>query len=300
MLGWLYLGLTTALQGAKAFNEHQPVYLLNTKVPVGTSEVVSRSVAPELAGYFIGDCFDSSSESNHIVTKLVESPLMKDSEPTVLMVENLASSYFEQKLGSPHFYLEKGSTDLLNHRSVKVNVASLKKSLLDSARKLISINARVDEQDHNEEIWQTLKQLPDAHIMLIGSSNSKRLDSDEVRVASARSRSADSSIPFNKIPNFFETEEDCSNLTKECSGRGNCVKVSNGLYSCKCQASVEGDRTFHWGGSDCSKRDVSTQFNLIVGTCIAIVIAAVFSVRLLFNLGSEPLPGILDTSSLMS
>lgn len=297
MLGWLFFGLAAALQGARVSNDHQPVFLLNSDIPFGTSEIVNGIVAPELVAYFIGECFDSSSDSNHIITRLVDSPLIIESEPTVIIVENLELSYFEKKLGSPRFYLEKGSADSFEHRFTKVTVSSFKSNLLDPHIKFISIDAHQNDADYNEVIWQTLEQLPNTRVMLIGSSKSGRRDSNEIKVASARPEAAEPSSPFNKIPNFFETEGECSSLTKNCSGRGNCVKGSNGLFGCNCQASVEGDHTLYWGGSDCSKRDVSTQFNLIVGTALAIVIVAVLSIQLLFNLGSEPLPGILDISS---
>ena len=95
--------------------------------------------------------------------------------------------------------------------------------------------------------------------------------------------------------------------TDSCSGHGQCInkwerlgldESKNACFFCHCMATNETDRfghvsVYHWGGSSCHKRDLSTPFWLFAGVTIALVGTIAFAISLLFNVGEEKLPGVI-------
>uniref|UniRef100_A0A060T4H1 ARAD1C45056p n=1 Tax=Blastobotrys adeninivorans TaxID=409370 RepID=A0A060T4H1_BLAAD len=115
-------------------------------------------------------------------------------------------------------------------------------------------------------------------------------------------RDESSSKPAKTNPNsvsaLYDSEEECKSSTDQCSGHGECVNV-NGKYGCACKASYDEStkKTTRWGGSACNKRDVSFEFQLFFWTTIGIVLTVAYGVKLMFSIGSDPLPGVLSVSS---
>ncbi|KAK2594266.1 hypothetical protein QQS21_008045 [Conoideocrella luteorostrata] len=110
--------------------------------------------------------------------------------------------------------------------------------------------------------------------------------------------------PSGRIPPCFDSESACNKTTQNCSGHGVCKNKYGGsdeaendgpaCFACHCQATREkGQGVTHWGGSSCSKQDVSVPFWLFAGFTIFMVGILSMSIGLLFNVGEEKLPGVI-------
>lgn len=111
-------------------------------------------------------------------------------------------------------------------------------------------------------------------------------------MSAKRSLAAHDASFRSPLPHWFPSLEQCESLTNSCSGRGRCVQAGN-RYACKCAATKVDGYTYNWGGVDCSKRDVSWQFNLLLWTSVVFVLVQIAAFMMLFSVGCEPLPGIL-------
>lgn len=107
----------------------------------------------------------------------------------------------------------------------------------------------------------------------------------------------------------FASAEACTEGTNACSGHGTCVAgkragikgkagsndSSTECFVCRCGVTKEGDagRPQYWSGEFCQKKDVSSQFFLIVGSTVTLILIAVAAIGLLSSVGAEPLPSTL-------
>ncbi|KAF3069667.1 hypothetical protein GL218_07753 [Daldinia childiae] len=111
--------------------------------------------------------------------------------------------------------------------------------------------------------------------------------------------------PAPILPSCFTSHNACITATDSCSGHGQCVDrwgkvdgAKKACFFCHCMATNETDArgktgVYHWGGSACHKRDVSTPFWLFAGVSIALVSTVAFAIGLLFSVGEEKLPGVI-------
>lgn len=110
-----------------------------------------------------------------------------------------------------------------------------------------------------------------------------------------------------RITGPFASVAACEKATKNCSGRGSCVRVGfnfNGtanvpVYGCACKAVTVTNKhgknsTIHYGGDLCQKKDVSVETSMFLWTGVTLVLALVAGVKLLYSIDKEPLPGILN------
>lgn len=97
----------------------------------------------------------------------------------------------------------------------------------------------------------------------------------------------------------FSSEDACNVGTSSCNSRGKCSQVKSGCWSCVCAATRnEGKtKTTNWSGFDCSKKDVSSEANLLLWTTLALVILIIGGIKLLYNVGNESLPGVLGAAT---
>lgn len=96
----------------------------------------------------------------------------------------------------------------------------------------------------------------------------------------------------------YGNEVACEVATNNCNSHGKCRK--NGEYwSCLCEPSFNKttSKTTTWVGYDCSKKDVSVEANLFLWTTIALVVLLVGGIKLMFSIGDQPLPGVLDAAT---
>lgn len=97
----------------------------------------------------------------------------------------------------------------------------------------------------------------------------------------------------------FLDEEACHASTNSCNSHGSCTKVLSKCWQCLCKPSYdkETSKTTVWTGFDCSKKDVSAQAHLLLWTTVTIVAAAVAGIKLLYAIGEETLPGVLEAAT---
>lgn len=99
----------------------------------------------------------------------------------------------------------------------------------------------------------------------------------------------------------YDSIEACESATHGCSGHGACAKINKAgtLFACVCKPSVVTNKdgknsTTRYGGYACQKIDVSVPTQMFLWTSVVLVLALVATVKLVFSLDSEPLPGILN------
>ncbi|TRM70254.1 hypothetical protein BD626DRAFT_476793 [Schizophyllum amplum] len=106
--------------------------------------------------------------------------------------------------------------------------------------------------------------------------------------------------PIESVSTCFDSADVCSNSTGGCSGHGSCVEASKTgrtCFVCACAATQEGEglqvKTEYWAGDSCERKDVSSQFVLLAGTTVALILFAAGSVSLLYSVGDIELPSVL-------
>ncbi|KAF8590191.1 hypothetical protein K439DRAFT_1657487 [Ramaria rubella] len=106
------------------------------------------------------------------------------------------------------------------------------------------------------------------------------------------------SSPVFSTSTCFTSFSACQNATASCSSRGQCVgatRAGRTCFVCECGKAPlqEGGRNVSWAGGMCQKQDISTEFTLIVGTVIFLILLSVGSISLLYTVGYQELPGTL-------
>lgn len=259
-----------------------PVYVLNAESVAPANLVLESSNAPQiLASHFIGAGVEEASLEALAMAQFIPSVLLDDRNAAVVVVTDFKADVAEKVFGSPLLSIESSGPEL---SSVPRQLAASEISAIDNDEwPVVVCNGASD----------TLRAIADlkSKVLVIGVPAGESLpDLHYTRISRRKAaRSASPSI----IPTFFGSQEQCEELTNSCSGRGECVKTPNG-FKCACKATKKDDYTYYWGGNDCSKRDVSWQFNLLVWTTLGIVFAAVFGVSAMVSVGNSPLPGILN------
>ncbi|KAL4752695.1 hypothetical protein BDW72DRAFT_170831 [Aspergillus terricola var. indicus] len=100
-------------------------------------------------------------------------------------------------------------------------------------------------------------------------------------------------------PVCYASNSSCNDATDICSGHGACYEKSGGCYACVCHdtyvKTVSGaERKIRWGGSACQKKDISTPFFLIMGVTVAVLLAVISAIAMIFGLGNNELPGVIS------
>lgn len=287
--------LSLCCQFAAALSESAdfPVYIFNSKLS-GFQGSISDSAFPVAVSHFLGDGKEKLTEEFENVLNLIPSPFLEDKPSTVLAVNNFNTTSAVSLFGSADFTADSSVASwLAQHSTEWVSPLQLESSESEMNDKVVRVNAEKNSVDYNPEVLKFL-QSTDSRVMVIGIPSTNGIAKQAPKVMRSLTNRTSPVSPGT----YFLSEDECNDQTNGCSKHGKCVKSSTGFYTCKCTATTKDNYTYYWGGNDCSKRDVSSQFSLLVGTTIAIIIAGVLSVKLLFNLGSEPLPGILNTTSM--
>ena len=76
-------------------------------------------------------------------------------------------------------------------------------------------------------------------------------------------------------------------------------RAGKSCWSCACKAggTLEGKVRSYWAGIGCEKQDVSSEFMLLVGSALGLIMVLVLSVSLLYSVGSVELPSTLTSGS---
>mmetsp|Transcript_4376 Transcript_4376/g.4815 ORF Transcript_4376/g.4815 Transcript_4376/m.4815 type:complete len:418 (+) Transcript_4376:1570-2823(+) len=97
----------------------------------------------------------------------------------------------------------------------------------------------------------------------------------------------------------FSSEDACKVGTSSCNSHGKCTKIKSGCWSCACAATLDESKTksTNWSGYDCSKKDVSSEANLLLWTGLTLLILFIGGIKLLYSVGNESLPGVLGAAT---
>jgi hypothetical protein len=131
-------------------------------------------------------------------------------------------------------------------------------------------------------------------------------EDDDAPVAAPTSAPSDNSHALfyaatGAIPSCFTSESSCNDATRNCSGHGNCLdryassSGAESCFSCHCLSTenkTSGSIT-HWAGATCAKKDLSVQFWLFAGFTLLMLLIVTMSIKMLFDVGEEKLPGVI-------
>lgn len=97
----------------------------------------------------------------------------------------------------------------------------------------------------------------------------------------------------------FKDEEACNSATSNCSSHGSCKQTKKNCWQCACKASYdkEKSKTTNWSGFDCGKKDISATAHLLLWTTVGLILSIAAGVKLLFSIGGDALPGVLEAAT---
>lgn len=149
------------------------------------------------------------------------------------------------------------------------------------------------------EMLQKLLQVYDVHLLVAPPPHCGHLARSHRHLA-RRSALLDAEAGANKQGSCYALLDACDSATGGCLGHGTCVTSDDKCWLCACVATFNSttQRTSVWTGPECAKRDVAWQANLFLWLSLALLIVLFMGIKLVASVGSEPLPGVLDTASL--
>ncbi|PVH15987.1 uncharacterized protein CXQ87_003849 [Candidozyma duobushaemuli] len=97
----------------------------------------------------------------------------------------------------------------------------------------------------------------------------------------------------------FSDEAACNSATSNCSSHGACKEIKKKCWQCACKASYDKkkSKTTNWSGFDCGKKDISATAHLLLWTSVALILSVAAGVKLLFSMGDDALPGVLEAAT---
>lgn len=265
-----------------------PVYLLNSEGVAPLHRQVQHSMGPLLVSHFIGDSTDDAEASHEVleILRYVPGVVMDDRTAVVIVFRNFISEKAEKILGSPLFVLEEPQ-DIDSSGSAPYPTVSTISELDKGNSTIVEI---FPQSDNVAKVLHELRNL-DSKIMVVGVPPDHK--TPQFKSLPERSRGVSrAENSFVRTLGKFHSEDECRAATNDCSGRGDCVSIA-GSYRCSCKPIQKNGYTYKFGGVDCGKRDISTQFHLLAWTTLGIIFTMVFGIGMVYNLDSEPLPGIL-------
>ncbi|CAN3373066.1 hypothetical protein DIURU_005311 [Diutina rugosa] len=148
-------------------------------------------------------------------------------------------------------------------------------------------------------ISQAISQFGDDYDVTVIVSDDDVTGADPVRFGKRSQQVADVFAQVEKRGKLgFDSEEKCKETTGDCSGHGKCVNFQD-KWRCACEPSFdkEKQKTTKWAGADCSKKDVSSEANMFLWTGIVLLAFLVAGGKLMYSVGSQPLPGVLQAAT---
>lgn len=137
----------------------------------------------------------------------------------------------------------------------------------------------------------------DVTVVVLGSETAKACHGGNQKRSTAAPAFAKRGVVSAK--SCYSDESVCQSATSDCSGHGTCVEIQTDCWQCACASSYDkkAGKTTKWAGADCSKKDLSAAAHLLLWTSIVLVGTLVVGVKLLFSVGSESLPGVLEAAT---
>ncbi|GEQ68691.1 hypothetical protein JCM33374_g2359 [Metschnikowia sp. JCM 33374] len=142
-------------------------------------------------------------------------------------------------------------------------------------------------------------------ITLVAIGTDHKIASDSHQLSKRNNELDDVFATFGKrgtvaAKSCYADEESCQISTNGCSGHGSCTKVKAKCWQCLCSATQDKktSKTTKWAGYDCSKKDIAAQAHLLLWTSVALLATLVGGIKLLYGVGSDALPGVLQAATI--
>lgn len=150
---------------------------------------------------------------------------------------------------------------------------------------------------------EALQSLYDVTIVAVGPEHKHACDKSEMSKRSKELSEMFSDFSKRESSSYsscFSDESECQTATNNCNLHGVCTRVRSKCWQCLCSPSYDKktSKTTKWTGFDCNKKDIAAQTQLLLWTSIALLITLVGGIKLLFNIGSDSLPGVLEAATL--
>ncbi|KAF3905555.1 hypothetical protein AA313_de0205247 [Arthrobotrys entomopaga] len=225
-------------------------------------------------------------------------------EKTVGQVMAEKATLFVQ-IGSLETIARKEGVNSQKHKVASKLMSNILKDVIRATAAYPSIIGLIPPTAKNAKRGQNLELVGEFDISLVkrkeaplAPTHSPKLSADDTSAASPLQRDE------NKIarpkPGCFQSEDTCGNATNSCNGRGKCIKstTQSNCWSCLCSPTVikvNGlNKTTHWGGNACQKKDVSVPFLLFTSFAIGLTFALLWTINKMIGMGEEELPGELS------
>lgn len=150
---------------------------------------------------------------------------------------------------------------------------------------------------------QALQSVFDVTIVAVGPEHKHACDKGEISKRSKELSEMFSDFSKRESSSYsscFSDENECQAATNNCNQHGVCTRVRSKCWQCLCSPSHDKktSKTTKWTGYDCSKKDIAAQTQLLLWTSIALLVTLVGGIKLLFNIGNDSLPGVLEAATL--
>ncbi|KAG7663367.1 uncharacterized protein J8A68_003115 [[Candida] subhashii] len=193
----------------------------------------------------------------------------------------------------------------INELSQLIHLGKTKLSPTDSLfielSSLLSIKHKIgDSQTYHDSQQILFKELNNLsskfNIIVISNPSHENIRQVQKRDSELSSILKKRQTAFSK---GFDSKDACEVATDKCSSHGDCVE-SGSVWACACKPSFnkKTSKTTRWVGSDCAKKDISVEANLFLWTTLGLLVLFVGGIKLLMNIGNEPLPGVLDAATI--
>ncbi|RCK65614.1 hypothetical protein Cantr_01169 [Candida viswanathii] len=261
---------------------------LDLGVPLFKSKHLPPHKVAKLTKNLAGQKFKLTPEMTYVTSDEVEEP------PIVQFFQ-----YFDHRLDSIW-------TDFTQHHKQVMQGYSPTNDriFINELSQLIHLNNRDTDNQDNEVFFVELSSLLSIK-RKIGSEAQTYVHSKQVLANLLRQLEDKydvmviSAIELSSKSFEYGTEDACEVATNSCNSHGKC-RQNGETWSCLCEPSFNKttSKTTTWVGYDCSKKDVSVEANLFLWTSIALVVLLVGGIKLMFSIGNQPLPGVLDAATI--
>ncbi|ODV95042.1 hypothetical protein PACTADRAFT_50865 [Pachysolen tannophilus NRRL Y-2460] len=247
-----------------------------------------RSIWESLKDSFHLENSDSSLAKRSI-DRITDESFINELSQLNFLLDNVHNNYNQQDIVIVNL---KSITSIFKKTGLNSNTYDMSKRILSNLINK-SLNKNFNKFDSTIivlPIDQELTDFKEYHKINEKIKHSSHLKKRSLSSSSSSSSSSDA---------CFLSEESCLLSTSSCSNHGVCSKVGN-CYSCVCSASYNKTTksTTYWQGFNCSKKDVSVEFNLFLWFTIFMTIALVAGIKLMFSIGNEELPGVLTAATI--
>lgn len=150
---------------------------------------------------------------------------------------------------------------------------------------------------------ESMTTLFDVTVVVVGPGHKYACDSERMSKRSQELGELFSNFAkrgTSSVGTCFADESECQTATDNCNQHGVCSKVRAQCWQCLCSPTYDKktSKTTKWAGYDCGKKDIAAQTQLLLWTSVGLLVTLVGGIKLLFNIGNDSLPGVLEAATL--